>query len=480
MSVKSLVSAVALCVLSSAAVPNVYAFDILRTESTLPVNLTSDLPGADTSCEFGPLSAPLKLYDAVQRTLCNNPKTRQAWANVKVQAATLGVARSAFLPSVSATWQDVRDDSATNVTGHPDLSSGSKTSVHSDSVSLTWTLFDFGGRRAAVENARQLLEAARATEDAALQAVFANVAKDFYAAQAGKASLTAALDVEQTAQDSVNVATKRVRLGVAPISDQLQAETALAQAVVTRVKAENDLQDAIGSLDVDMGYRPGIDVSLPDVQEGVLPDSEFSASIGALLDEAEADHPAIRAAIAQVEAAQAKTRQVRAEGLPSLGFVAKYSNNNQPASLGLGIPQFPATGHDWYFGVQVTIPLFEGFGRSYQVREAEAQTLVQQADLADARLQVGLDVWTSFHGLEAATKNVTNSATLLDIAQRSFVAAQRRYQSGAGSILELLSAQTSLANAQKQRIQSLTDWRTTRLELASKLGKLQMWHVAAE
>jgi len=49
----------------------------------------------------------------------------------------------------------------------------------------------------------------------------------------------------------------------------------------------------------------------------------------------------------------------------------------------------------------MTIPIFEGFGRSYQIREAEAQTLVQQSDLADARLQAGLDVWTSFHGLES-------------------------------------------------------------------------------
>jgi outer membrane protein len=83
-------------------------------------------------------------------------------------------------------------------------------------------------------------------------------------------------------------------------------------------------------------------------------------------------------------------------------------------------------------------------------------------------------VWTSYQALQGATKNVKNSETLLDIAQRSFAVAQRRYQVGAGSILELLNAQSSYASAKRQRIQALTDWRSVRLQLAAHLGRLDM------
>lgn len=70
--------------------------------------------------------------------------------------------------------------------------------------------------------------------------------------------------------------------------------------------------------------------------------------------------------------------------------------------------------------------------------------------------------------------------TLLDIAQQSEDAAQHRYQAGVGNILELLNAQSALATAKKQRVQALMDWRTARLELAGKLGRLGMDKIAAE
>ena len=71
-----------------------------------------------------------------------------------------------------------------------------------------------------------------------------------------------------------------------------------------------------------------------------------------------------------------------------------------------------------------------------------------------------------------ATRNLDHSATLLSLAERSYEAAQRRYRMGAGSVLELLNAQTSLATGKRQRIRALTDWRSARLQLAAKLGDI--------
>ena len=69
---------------------------------------------------------------------------------------------------------------------------------------------------------------------------------------------------------------------------------------------------------------------------------------------------------------------------------------------------------------------------------------------------------------------------LLEVARKSYDAAQRRYEVGVGNMLELLNAQSSLATAKQQRIQSLTDWRSARLQLAAKLGRLDMSSVAAD
>jgi outer membrane protein len=471
---------VLLCALSCSAGAVQAEFDVFRTERTVPATASGAVLGQTGICQFGGIEQPLSLRETIERTLCNNPKTREAWANVKVQAANVGINKGAYLPTVQGTWQGVRDDSVTDVTGQPQLSSASRSFVRSESLSLNWVLYDFGARSAALENANELFAAARANQDATLQTAFAQAAKDYYAAEAALGAVTTDKEVEDDAKDSFNAATERVNHGVAPITDALQAQTAYAQAVFSRAKAEGDLQTALGTLASDMALSPDTVITLPPVAGTITPDAQFDRSVTDLMDEAKRSHPSVVAAEAQVEAAAAKTRQTRDQGLPSFSFVSKYSLNNQPASLGLGVPTFPATGHDWYFGVQLTIPIFEGFVRNYQVRQAAAQTEVQQYTLDETRNQVGLDVWTAYQALKTATENVGNSATLLDIAQRSEDAAQHRYQAGVGNILELLNAQSSLATAKKQRIQSLTDWRSARLQLAGKLGRLGMERIAGE
>jgi outer membrane protein len=125
-------------------------------------------------------------------------------------------------------------------------------------------------------------------------------------------------------------------------------------------------------------------------------------------------------------------------------------------------------------GVQVTIPFFEGFSGTYQVRQTEAQLEREQVALEDARQQAGLEVWNSYQAVETSTGTVKDSGTLVDVAQRSFIAAQHRYQAGVGNIIELLTAQTALANARQEWVQAFADWRAARLRLAGSLGRLRL------
>ncbi|MFM0168453.1 TolC family protein [Paraburkholderia sediminicola] len=457
------------------------AIDVFRTDTSVARTPASAFANdAAHPCQFGQLEAPLHLAEAVNRALCENPKTREAWANVKVQAAAVGVAKSAYLPNLTANLQDVRDHAVTDVSGYPRLSSANRSTVYSGSISANWVLFDFGGRKAALANSQALLAAARANQDATLQTVFSTVATDYYAAQAAAGKLALAEDTERIAHDSFTAASARVTHGVAAISDQLQAQTSYAQATFNRAKAEGDLQAALGTLAADMFLSPDQPVTMPAAEDGVVPDQDFTASISSMIEEAQTIHPAIAAARAKLDAAIASEQQTRAEGLPNLSLIAKYSQNNQPASLGLGQPEFAATGRDWYVGVQLQIPLFEGLSRTYKVREAQAQTEVQADTLDEARQQVGLDVWKSYQALQTNIQSVGNTATLKQLAQRSFEVARRRYAAGVGSILELLTAQKALSDAKQQRIQALTDWRAARLQLAAKMGRLNAGDLRTE
>lgn len=454
--------------------PSACAFDVFGAAASVPPTPAGEFADTDAahSCQFVPLGAPLRLAEAVNRALCENPKTREVWANVKIQAAAVGVAKSAYLPTLSASLQDGRDDATTDVKGYSRLSSVTRSTLYSGSASANWILYDFGGRKAALANAQALLAAAHATHDATLQTVFATVATDYYAAQAAAAKLELAKETESIAYDSFTAASARVTRGVAAISDQLQAETAWAQSTFSRVKAEGDLQIAIGTLAAGMSLRADQPVAMPDAEDSVVPDNAFAETVTAMIEDAQRTHPAIAAARAKLDAAIASEQQTRAEGLPVFSLTGRYSQNNQPASLGLGEPHLPSTGRDWYLGVQVQIPLFEGFGRSYRIGGAHAQAELQKDMLDEARQQVALDVWKSYQLLQTDTENINNAATLLLVTQRSFDVARHRYAAGVGNILELLSAQKALSEARQQRVQALTGWRAARLQLAAKLGRL--------
>ncbi|CAM2194961.1 protein of unknown function [Paraburkholderia kururiensis] len=67
------------------------------------------------------------------------------------------------------------------------------------------------------------------------------------------------------------------------------------------------------------------------------------------------------------------------------------------------MPGYSSTGHDACIGVQVTIPLFEGFSRKYQIDQARVQA-GRQADVVDeTKRQVALDVRNSYYALMTAT-----------------------------------------------------------------------------
>jgi outer membrane protein len=453
------------------------AWDVFNTSRNVsPGPATGLLPGSDGQlCRQGVPPAPLPLFEAIERSLCGSPRTRSAWAGVKAAAAGLGLAKSAYLPTVDVTAQYSRDHAQTTVDGPPDLGTRYTQNYDSESVSLAWVLYDFGGRSAALKSGKQLLLAAQANQNTALQAAFATTATHYYAAQAAAAKVESTRRIEAGSQKSLDAAAARYNTGVAPVTDQLQANTAHAQAVYERAAAEGAYQAALGVLAVDMSLPPDTMLTMPPLDAGALPNSEFVHAVHDLLDEATQNHPSVVAAKAQWQAALANVDITRAQGLPKISLTGTFTHADEPLNANIGTLTYPAHVRDATAGISVTMPLFEGFAGSYRVRQAEAEAQVQEQALRDAQQQVAIAVWTGVQTLEADTENLRNIDVVVQSARAAFDAARQRYASGVGTILELLSSQTVLAGAEQQYITAQLEWRAARLQLAASLGNLGMW-----
>jgi outer membrane protein len=453
--------------------------DIFGTGAQVPPSPAAPLlSGANADyCRQEAISSPLELFDAIERALCESPKTRSAWAAIKVAAANLGISKSAYLPTLVGTVKYAYQHNVTQVSDASQLQSNFAKPVNEESLALGWVLYDFGARAASLKNSKALLLAAQANHDATVQSIFASTAKDYFSAQASNANVLSKRRIENAAHDNLGAAAARVAKGVAPVTDQLQANTAFAQAVYERAKAEGDLRAAVGTLAVDMSLSPDEALNLPELDSGALPDTHFVRAVHDLLEEARQAHPKVLAAAAQWQAALANIHFVRARGFPVLRLVGESDRSDQPVSASLGQPELPALTKENYIGIKIEIPLFEGFNRNYQVRQAEAQADMQEQGLRDTQQQVAVSVWSSVQELQSDTENMRNTDVVLQSARQAFDAAQHRYQSGVGNILEILNAQSTLSASEQQWIKAQLDWRTARLQLAASMGTLGMWAI---
>ncbi|MEO6920930.1 MAG: TolC family protein [Collimonas sp.] len=442
--------------------------DPLRTMHE--VSATPAKTGYAAGCSFdAQLPSPLSLLDAVERALCRNPQTRQAWANVKVQAATVGVSRAAYLPTLTSSGSWSKADNRYTYPDFPDNNSSLKTHSSSANLSLNWVLYDFGLRAANLENARQLLNAANAAQDDMLQTIFLSTVQSFYEAQAAQAMLAATAEAEQAAEQSFKASAAKYLAGAGALADKLQAQTAYAQASLKRAQAAGDLQNALGSLAIAMGWRPNTPLMLAPLADAA--DAPLmQQAVGQLIADAVRSHPKILAAQAQWKAAQAQADAANADGRPTLSLFATGDRSDTPITQ----VSSKQTISSRSIGLQVSIPLFDGFSRNYKTRGARAQAESKEAELANIEQQVTLEVWKSHQALRTEAENLNSTDILLRSARQSFDVAQGRYKAGVGTILELLRAQSDLASAQQQRILSLTSWQTARLRLAASLGRLRI------
>ncbi|MEO8331456.1 MAG: TolC family protein [Gallionella sp.] len=426
--------------------------DPFGTEAMLPPKPALHLNGVvgDPCADAMPTGA-LNLPDVVNLALCSNPKTREVWANSRVFAAQVGVSKASYLPSadISAAASRVKSGNAGRV---------DQTSL---SLTLSYLLYDFGSRAANLENARQLLVAASATQDSTVQTIFLSSVQSYYQNQAALSALEAALESERAARESFAAAEARYRAGSATPADKLQAQTAYSQSTLNRITADGNLKNAQGSLANMLGLDANRKISLISANTMPIPDN-FEGDINTLIEEARQHRPDLQAAAAQVKAAQASADAARSSDKPSISLSA---STNQ-----IDIAGTPSRGSS--IGINLNVPIFSGYAPTYRVRAAEAQVEAKNAQLEQLRLQVALDVWTAYQHLNTATQSLRTTADLLNSAEQSERVALGRYKAGVGSMLDVLNAQSALASARQQRIQSTFDWNINRATLAQAMGNL--------
>ena len=421
-----------------------------------------------------PLTLPLLLDEALR----HNPATRAAWEQTRASVAGVGVARSAYYPTL--TLQGTAQPShATN----PDYAGGGNTDGigYGPALQLQYLLFDFGARAAGVEAARFQLLADDYSFNDAIQTLLLQVSTNYY-------TLDGDREVVESDKVSLALADHTLESARRKFDVGLGTQTALALAQQQEASAKFNLVAAQGQVRTDE-VALATSLGLPGnstvhvASPAHLPTAdELGESVDRMIDRALRLRPDLASKYATFRQAKATAKQADANIYPqvTVGGTAERTwyhttITGEPGSI-------PGTlgGNGSYNGhtdeasalLTFSVDLFDGFNKVNKARLARRQADAAQADLATAELNAVSDVVSRFVAYRSALEQYAAAEALVVSSQKSFDSASVSYKAGLSSILDLLTAQQTLASSKVTRAQSRAALFTTSSQLSAATGTL--------
>ena len=164
----------------------------------------------------------------------------------------------------------------------------------------------------------------------------------------------------------------------------------------------------------------------------------------------------------QILAQQLTLRSIKGSYGPTLGASTGLSD------VGSNIPGLT---WNWSAGLVLTVPIFQGGLTRAQVREAQANLAVIQAQADGERQQVALEVEQARLAVRADKEALAASVEALANAHVLLQLAEGRYETGVGSIIELGDAQVALTSAGQQKVQAEYNLSQARAQLLKAVGR---------
>lgn len=423
------------------------------------------------------LAAPLSLAQAIAIARRRHPDVIEGDAQRRSATARSGVALAAYLPSVDLALLGRYDYSNFSpvVVGTPTDTTPADTTYpyvgygrYQGQLTLSQLLFDGGATLGQLAAARAQAVAAAATLEAKRIAVEGSVVAAYFGALEGKALLDVSAEYEGRTVELVRSVRALVKGGVRPEMDALSAEIRHQRATLDRIRARSTLAQRRAQLMAAMGLdRDEGDTLLEAMVE---PPPEEAESLDGLVARAFDRRPELASLRAQVAAAKANVTAARSDYFPSVSL--------QVRGIMSGTNDVPGPLFSVFGAVTLEDKLFSGLATYRGMQQARADREAVEARLAAQRSQLRAAIATTFAALEAARDSVAAAKILVDQAERALASAQRRYDTGLLSFLELIDLHNQRVVARTADVQARYALGLARADLLRAIGGTLEGHTA--
>lgn len=402
------------------------------------------------------------LVSVVGAALANDAQYQSAKAQSLATAEKLPQARAGLLPSLTLAgttqWNDV--------TVKQPVNAASQHNSHNFNFQLTqplfrwgnWVLFEQGKLQVAAAEA----QVAQARQDVLLRAAQAYF--DLLYADDVKASIEAQ---KGAAAQQLELARKSFEVGTVTITDVHEAQSRFDLATAQEIAAASDIEVKRHALALITGEAPAALRRMRRDVSFALPEP---ARMDDWVERAQTESLTVLTQLANQEIASREIERQRAGHYPTVDLVGTYGQNKTVVTFaGNPISNQTETGT---IGVQVSVPLFQGFGQQSRVRESAHLLDRARAEVDLARRNAALQARQAYLGV---ANGIAQTAALraAQVSSQSALDSNRLgYEVGVRINIDVLNAQQQLYATRRDLARAQYDTMIAQLKLKAAAGQL--------
>jgi len=391
-------------------------------------------------------NAPMRLtrVQAEQLALKNNPQISIGHLLGLAQHQVYRQARSAELPTFNGAITAVDANEGSRI-GAGALNAPRLLEHAGAGVTLSQLLTDFGRTTNLVSYSKLLDKAQNANALATAEDIVLATDQAFYNALEAQALLKVANQTVTTRQSVQHQIEELAKSKLKSNLDLAFADVNLSQAKLLQLDAQNNVDSTLAALTAVLGFDKQVNYELSE-ENTQLPSPPPDVDI--LINTALQQRPDLQAFTYHQQAAEKFRRAQRDQLLPTISALGMAGASPvRPDCFGGCFPNYFIS--SWYgaIGVNMTVPIFNGFLFTAQASEANYRAKAAAENTRDLRDRVVRDVRTAWLSSNTAFQRVSVAEELAKQAELSLNLAQQRYQLGLGSIVELSQAQLQQTDA---------------------------------
>jgi outer membrane protein len=442
------------------------AFGIPRVAAAQSGAMAQPRPPISGPADSVPEYPLLTLREVIERTLAASPVVASGVGGVITARSTERVAFGAYLPTLTFTSAATRIDATGAVTSTttPGVSVG-QSSIRNQTmgVAAALDLYTGGRRRANEAFARAEMRAARSALVSDRYAVALTAQQAFYEVIRSTEIVGVARTGLAQAERLLRYTLDMSRAGTAMRSDVLRAQLQVTTMREQLIATSDTLLAAVYAL----GWLTGADGPV-----GARPDSTSEAIRPLALDDtaivrlaAEAS-PSVIFADAVAAADHAAVRAARSQYVPTISATAAHNwATNSTSTSGTARP-------GWTITLGTSYPVFDGFVREDAVTRADVAADVARVAASDARRSARAAAARLLGTLHTAETSIVLGAEAVYSAGEDLRVQIERYRAGISTMLDVLTSETALVQAEYSLALARHQYRTTRAALEALVGRL--------